>query len=211
MKKVTSLLFEATEFRYRLAQSNGTLKHSSKHFLRTGEKWWPILMSINVMVIKFLYCLLMNDHKVDEPHIFCVKRKNLTELVQGSLRLWRIFAFIYSVCEKAFFCSHVNEFVWRTGCVKEEGSAHSFPERSSFSTVPMGSICNNMSGTSKSERSSPVFLYILSAAINETKSLISISCLKRVSPRKGIQSPTKGVQRLCEPTDSSLAASKWIP
>lgn len=92
--------------------------------------------------------------------------------------------------------------------MKEEGSAHSFPERSSFSMVPMGSICSNMSGTSKSERSSPVFLYILSAAINETKSLISISCLKRVSPRKGIHSPTKGVQWLSEPADSSLAASK---
>lgn len=93
--------------------------------------------------------------------------------------------------------------------MKEEGSAHSFPESSSFSMVPMGSTCSNMSGTSKSERSSPVFLYLLSAAINETKSLIRISsCLKRVSPRKGIQSPTKGVQRLCELTDSLLAASK---
>lgn len=93
--------------------------------------------------------------------------------------------------------------------MKAEGLAHSFPESSSFSMVPMGSTCSNMSGTSKSERSSPVFLYILSAAINETKSLISISsCLKCVSPRKGIQSPTKSVHGLYELTDSLLAASK---
>lgn len=92
--------------------------------------------------------------------------------------------------------------------MKEEGSAHSFPESSSFSMVPMGSVSSNTSGTSKSERNSPVILCILSTAINETMSLISISCLKHVSPRKGIQSPTKGVQRLCEPTNSSLPASK---
>lgn len=74
---------------------------------------------------------------------------------------------------------------------EEERSAHSFPKSSSLSMVLMRSIYSNRARTSKSETSSPIFLYILSAAISETKSLISISCLKCVCLLKEIQSPTK--------------------
>lgn len=102
MNKITSLLFEVQEW---------DTETPSKHFLRPDEKWWPILISHTCDDDYILYCLLMNDHKVDEPHVIYIKSKNPTELVQGILRFCRIYAFIYSVCEKVFFCSPVNEFV----------------------------------------------------------------------------------------------------
>ena len=80
----------------------------------------------------------------------------------------------------------------------KEGSV--FPFAKSFSMVLLGSICRNTPGASRLEMSSSVSLYILLAAINETKGLISISCLKRVSPLGG--------QELCKLIHSFHEASK---
>lgn len=120
-----------------------------------------------------LCLLLMDDHKVDDLHVLCIKLKNLTELVQRILELWRIFASIYSDFEKACLCSHVNQFALRGGCVGRRQSGHSFLKSSSPSMVLLGAICSNMSGTGKSEMSSFVFLYIVLAAINKTKGHLS--------------------------------------
>lgn len=138
-----------------------------------------------------LCLLLMDDHKVDDLHILCIKLKNLTELVQRILELWRIFASIYSDFEKAFLCVQVILFVLRDGCVGRRQSGQSFLKSSSSSLVLLGAICSNMSGAGKSEMSSFVFLYIVLAAINKTKGHVCISPLKCVSSLKGIQSPVK--------------------
>ena len=50
-----------------------------------------------------------------------------------------------------------------------ERSAHLLPKSSSLSMVLLRSICSNRAGTSKSEMSSLIFLYILLAAISEKK------------------------------------------
>lgn len=64
---------------------------------------------------------------------------------------------------------------------QDEASAHPFAQSSFFSMVHLEPICSNKAGTSELEMSSPVYLYILLAAI-ETKGLASISLLKCVNP-----------------------------
>lgn len=103
---------------------------------------------------------------MDEPHIICIKSKSWYKEFFGYEEYLLLCT---PPVEKAFFCSQVSEFVGRGGCVREEGSARSFPEGCSFSMVPLGSTCSDMSGTSSSERSSPMLLSVLPAATPETK------------------------------------------
>lgn len=76
----------------------------------------------------------------------------------------------------------------------------SFPICKVIFNGPLGIHLQEHSWASRSEMSSSVSLYILLAAINETKGLISISCLKRVSPLGG--------QELCKLIHSFHEASK---
>lgn len=40
---------------------------------------------------------LMDDHEVDDLHVLCIKRKNLTELVQGILVIKDICFYLLSL------------------------------------------------------------------------------------------------------------------